>query len=127
MIDETEHWDKPVEWFNRYYPAAAEEENPADKECRHMLRLVAYDIADANRLRKVAKICELYGVRVEKSVFECDLNEEMFENLWLELIDIIDEEEDCVIAYKICKSCVKDVELLGLITRPKKVLCYFVG
>lgn len=127
MMDETEHWNKPVEWFNRYYPAAAEEENPADKECRHMLRLVAYDIADANRLRKVAKICELYGVRVEKSVFECDLNEEMFENLWLELIDIIDEEEDCVIAYKICKSCVKDVELLGLITRPKKVLCYFVG
>jgi CRISPR-associated protein Cas2 len=127
MMDETEHWDKPVEWFNRYYPAAAEEENPADKECRHMLRLVAYDIADASRLRKVAKVCELYGVRVEKSVFECDLNEEMFENLWLELIDIIDEEEDCVIAYKICKSCVKDVELLGLITRPKKVLCYFVG
>ncbi|MFA6931287.1 MAG: CRISPR-associated endonuclease Cas2 [Lentisphaeria bacterium] len=127
MIDETENWDQPVEWFNRYYPAAEEEENPADKECRYMLRLVAYDIANANRLRKVAKTCELYGIRIEKSVFECDLKVELFEKLWLELIDIIDEEEDCIIAYKICKSCLKDVELLGLITRPKKVLCYFVG
>jgi CRISPR-associated protein Cas2 len=127
MMEETEQWDKPVEWFNRYYPATAEEENPADKECRYMLRLVAYDIANASRLRKVAKTCELYGIRIEKSVFECDLKQETFETLWLELMDIIDEEEDCIIAYKICKSCIQDVELLGLITRPKKILCYFVG
>ncbi|HQL87660.1 MAG TPA: CRISPR-associated endonuclease Cas2 [Lentisphaeria bacterium] len=127
MYNEDENWPQPVEWFNRYYPAAAAEESPADKECKNMLRIVAYDICDPKRLRKVAKICELYGIRIEKSVFECDLKQEMFEQLWLELIDVIDEDEDCVIAYKICKSCIQDAELLGKITRPRKIICYFIG
>lgn len=127
MNDFEDSWDKPVEWHNRYYPAAACEEELADRETKYMLRIVAYDIADPKRLRQVAKTCELYGVRVEKSVFECDLKLESFEQLWLELIDIIDEDEDCVVAYQVCKACNKQAELLGKITRPKKVICYFIG
>ena len=40
-----------------------------------MFILLSYDIADSpERLRKVAKICENYGVRVQKSVFELDIS-----------------------------------------------------
>ena len=35
--------------------------------------LVAYDICDPNRLRKVAKICEDFGMRRQYSVFVCRL------------------------------------------------------
>ena len=38
--------------------------------------LIAYDIADtdgegANRLRRIAQVCEKCGQRVQSSVFEC--------------------------------------------------------
>ena len=35
--------------------------------------VVSYDISDDKRRRKVAKIMEGYGFRVQYSVFECDL------------------------------------------------------
>ncbi len=44
-----------------------------------MLRIVAYDIVSASRLRRVARVCTDYGVRVEKSVFECRLSNEQFD------------------------------------------------
>ena len=40
-----------------------------------MLILVTYDIADPRRLRRVAKVSEGFGRRVQKSVFECELDE----------------------------------------------------
>lgn len=44
-----------------------------------MFLLIAYDVATAEpagarRLRRVARACEDYGQRVQKSVFECRLN-----------------------------------------------------
>jgi CRISPR-associated protein Cas2 len=36
--------------------------------------LVCYDIRNDRRLRRVAGICEGYGLRVQFSVFECDLS-----------------------------------------------------
>ena len=58
------------------------EYDPAKEEYRNMLHLVAYDVRKPKRLRYVAKICENYGLRVEYSVFECDLKEELFNALW---------------------------------------------
>ena len=45
-----------------------------------MLILVAYDVSTAEkpglrRLRRVAQCCEDYGVRVQKSVFECQVGQ----------------------------------------------------
>ena len=37
--------------------------------------LVCYDICDEKRLRRVAEICSDFGVRLQYSVFECDLND----------------------------------------------------
>ena len=97
---------------------------PNEQEPDEMLRLVAYDICDPRRLRLVAKACEDYGVRIEKSVFECDLAEETFTEFWRQLLAIVDEEEDSLIAYRVCKSCVREIQSAGVIERPTMRLLY---
>jgi len=64
-----------------------------------MLRLVAYDIASPRRLRRVAEACEDHGVRIQKSLFECWLEEPEFTHLWTRLCGIIDAKDDCLVAY----------------------------
>ena len=58
---------------------------------------VTYDICDPKRLRKVFKVCKGYGVHLQLSVFECDLNAE--EKLEFEdrLKSIINASEDQVL------------------------------
>ncbi|RMD84620.1 MAG: CRISPR-associated endonuclease Cas2 [Lentisphaerae bacterium] len=102
---------------------------PVTRELKHqevlnMLYLVAYDICDPKRLKKVAKVCEDFGIRVEKSVFECDLAPNDFNELWRRLHSVIDEDEDAVVAYRICQSCAATVESMGQIERPGRQLCY---
>ena len=64
-----------------------------------MLIIVTYDVstetaAGRKRLRRVAKVCESMGQRVQKSVFECQVNELQFEELERRLLGEIDEAED---------------------------------
>ncbi|RJQ46987.1 MAG: CRISPR-associated endonuclease Cas2 [Gaiellales bacterium] len=68
--------------------------------------LVAYDVvtehaAGRRRLRKIAQTCKNYGQRVQKSVFECSVNDMQFESLLRELRDIMDEEEDNLRIYRL--------------------------
>ena len=103
--------------------------DPAKTEIKNMLFLVAYDIstldsAGQKRLRLVAKTCEDYGIRIEKSVFECDLEEVTFEAFWAKLNTLIDGDEDSLIAYRICRSCVKDILSAGTLCRPVKRIAY---
>jgi CRISPR-associated protein Cas2 len=70
-----------------------------------MLRLIAYDITDPKRLRKVAEACQDYGVRVQKSLFECWLEEPRFDQLWDRLQTIIDSDTDVIAAYVIDRAC----------------------
>jgi CRISPR-associated protein Cas2 len=100
--------------------------NPAEEQYRNMLHLVAYDIRDPKRLRKVAKVCEDFGIRVEYSVFECDLSEEQFKSLWDCLLREIDPGKDTILAYKICGSCVTRIVSLGIPTRPERKLVYIL-
>jgi len=56
-----------------------------------------------------------YGIRVQKSVFECpDLTEKGFLKLKDHLEGLIDETTDSVRYYRLCRSCLKDVEFSGL-------------
>lgn len=100
--------------------------DPSKEVFRNMLRLVAYDITDARRLRKVANVCKDYGIRIEYSVFECDLDEKLFTAFWEQLLKLIDPEEDRLIAYRICAGCVRDIRSVGVVSRPGKVLLYII-
>jgi CRISPR-associated protein Cas2 len=97
---------------------------PNEQEPRHMVRLIAYDITMPKRLRRVARVCEDYGVRIEKSVFECDLDKSAFDRFWTQLLQEIDPDEDALVAYRVGKSCVKEVQSAGVIERPEARLVY---
>lgn len=71
-----------------------------------MLIIVTYDVstetsAGRKRLRRVAKACERVGQRVQKSVFECTVNEMQFEQLERELLAEINLEQDNLRFYRI--------------------------
>lgn len=71
-----------------------------------MLVLVCYDVSTETkqgrrRLRRVAKVCESTGQRVQKSVFECQLDVAKFEALERELLAEIDLTEDCLRIYRV--------------------------
>jgi len=63
--------------------------------------LVAYDIADPKRLRKVAKLLESYGLRAQNSTFELDISESELKLLKSSLSEIVEEQEDKVFIYRI--------------------------
>lgn len=74
--------------------------------CVYMLIIVAYDICvmdreGEKRLRKVAKFCERYGVRVQNSLFEMILDFTQFKNLRSELEKIIDNTRDSLRYYSL--------------------------
>jgi CRISPR-associated protein Cas2 len=93
---------------------------------RHMLALIAYDITDDKRLRRAARTCEDFGVRVQYSLFECRLAEEEFTAFWLKLLEIINEDEDRLVAYKIDARCAKETLTAGAMVCSEKVICYLV-
>jgi CRISPR-associated protein Cas2 len=74
-----------------------------------MLIIVCYDVntetkAGRRRLRRVAKVCESTGQRVQKSVFECQVTLAEFEALERRLLDEIDTSEDCLRLYRLPDS-----------------------
>jgi CRISPR-associated protein Cas2 len=71
-----------------------------------MLIIVTYDVstetaAGRKRLRRVAKTCESVGQRVQKSVFECTVNDMQFEQLERTLLAEIDVTQDNLRFYRI--------------------------
>jgi CRISPR-associated protein Cas2 len=77
-----------------------------------MLVIVCYDVntetkAGRRRLRRVAKVCEGTGQRVQKSVFECQVNLMQMEELERRLLREIELSEDCLRLYRMAdtKGC----------------------
>lgn len=75
--------------------------------------IVAYDISHPKRLRKVATICQDFGVRKQFSVFLCRLSTTDFVRLRSRLYDVMDLEQDQVLFIPICTKCVNGIESLG--------------
>ena len=83
-----------------------------------MLVLVTYDVstiekAGQKRLRNIAKTCLDYGIRVQNSVFECEVDPAQFTVLKSKLIDIYDPEEDSLRFYFLGKKGRQRVEHVG--------------
>lgn len=83
-----------------------------------MLILVAYDVstetrAGRRRLRRVAKVCQNYGQRVQKSVFECKVDKTTYEILEHELLDEIDANEDNLRLYRLSEPLEEHVKEFG--------------
>lgn len=59
--------------------------------------LVSYDIANAKRLRRVAKTLESFGTRLQFSVFECPLDDMKLAQAKAALAEIINNDHDQVL------------------------------
>lgn len=69
--------------------------------------------AGRTRLRKVAKACEAYGLRVQNSVFECHLDSMQFRKLKYRLETLIDKETDSIRFYNLGVSYSHKVTHIG--------------
>ena len=84
-----------------------------------MMLLVTYDVditseKGASRLRKVAKICERYGVRVQNSVFEMIVDPAQVTALKGDISKVMDTANDSVRFYYLGKNWERKVEKLGI-------------
>jgi CRISPR-associated protein Cas2 len=80
--------------------------------------LVCYDISDPKRLRKVARCCEDFGYRKQKSVFLCRVSATDFVRLRSRLYDLINLDEDQVLFIPMTNSCLERMEAIGRPTDP---------
>lgn len=74
-----------------------------------MLVIVCYDVSTETRegrrrLRRVARLCEGVGQRVQKSVFECQVDRARFEALERSLLAEIKQDEDNLRLYRLAES-----------------------
>lgn len=84
-----------------------------------MLILITYDVntedeAGKSRLRRVAKQCVNYGVRVQNSVFECIVDGAQCRTLKENLKNIIDVEKDSIRIYYLSERQKQKIECLGV-------------
>lgn len=83
-----------------------------------MLVLVSYDVSTKTasgrkRLRKVAETCLDYGLRVQKSIFECNVDPAQWEMLKDKLLSIYNAEEDSLRFYFLGSNWKNRVEHFG--------------
>lgn len=83
-----------------------------------MLVVVTYDVnisqtAGAKRLRKVAKLCERFGIRVQNSVFEVLVDAAQLVVLKNQLDAVIDPELDSIRFYRLGNSYQQKIEVMG--------------
>lgn len=66
--------------------------------------LVTYDIHDDTRLRRVARLMEGYGERIQYSVFRCQLSTTELERLRWELTRVVDTGDE-ILMIPLCEHC----------------------
>ena len=84
-----------------------------------MLVLVTYDVATSDdggtrRLRRVARACADYGIRVQKSVFECQVGQKEWVSLRARLLEEAKLERDSVRFYFLDAEAVHRTEHHGV-------------
>ena len=84
-----------------------------------MFVLIAYDVSTVDksgqkRLRRVARACEDYGVRVQKSLFECLVGKTEWAALKIRLLQEIDPEQDSLRFYHLDEDAGNKAEHHGI-------------
>lgn len=78
-----------------------------------MLILISYDIVNTRRRTRVMQLLKGYGSRVQRSVFECNLDEPTFLALSRTLEALIDTQTDSVRCYRLDASAVQRIVIHG--------------
>ncbi|MCP5064503.1 MAG: CRISPR-associated endonuclease Cas2 [Ignavibacteriae bacterium] len=79
--------------------------------------IITYDISDDKIRLRISNILEDYGVRVQKSVFECWLdNDKSLDQLTNVLEDVLDDNGNIRI-YPLCKVCFEKSVGIGKVVK----------
>lgn len=83
-----------------------------------MYILITYDVDTVSemgqkRLRQVARICKDYGLRVQNSVFECEVTEAQYVKLKDALSTVMDKSLDSIRFYHLNKNDNRRVVTIG--------------
>lgn len=64
--------------------------------------------------RRVAKILQNYGKRIQYSVFECDIDEKRYRKLYAALVkETKDLKDGSIRFYYLCGNCIPKMVLIG--------------
>ena len=78
-----------------------------------MITLVTYDITDPKRLNGTRHFLKEFGLRTQKSVFECDIDDAGIKQIRAYCKTNLDLMTDSVRIYKICSRCINKVVISG--------------
>lgn len=78
-----------------------------------MITLITYDITEPKRLNALRRFLKEFGLRTQKSVFECDIDEEAIRRIRSYCKERLDLAKDSVRIYRICSRCINRVILSG--------------
>jgi CRISPR-associated protein Cas2 len=78
-----------------------------------MLHVVCYDISDDRRRDRLSRGMLDFGARVQESVFECLLDDELYDKMISRIQGIALADGDKVRVYRVCANCVEQVLIFG--------------
>ncbi len=79
-----------------------------------MLILISYDLENDRSRARLAKLLQDFGPRVQKSVFEADVQPKEFERLCAKLAKFPLGKEDSIRLYQLCRDCGQKVRIWGV-------------
>ena len=83
-----------------------------------MQLVIAYDVstsdlAGTRRLKRVAKVCEAFGQRVQNSVFECTIDQMQLEQFVHRIEQVMDLAQDSLRIYRLPPIREQSLQVLG--------------
>jgi CRISPR-associated protein Cas2 len=91
-----------------------------------MLILISYDLENDRSRNALAKTLKDFGPRVQKSVFEADVQPKELERLYGKLEKVKLGKEDSIRLYHLCEGCAPKVRIWGIgkVTKDAK---FYIG
>lgn len=83
------------------------------------MHVVSYDIVDDRRRLAIAEELKNFGVRVQRSVFECHLEGEQLTALRERLARLIDPAADQIRYYRVCGNDLARIQVIGSVPLSK--------
>ena len=75
--------------------------------------VVAYDVIEDRRRNRLAKFLRGYLDRVQKSVFEGEIEDKRFQPMKSGIEEIVDQEQDTVRIFELCARCIGTIDIIG--------------
>lgn len=85
---------------------------------KHSAWLVVYDVRDGYRLRKIERIVESYGKRIQKSVFQINATDKIVNWVFEECKSILDSD-DFLLIFPLCEKDLQKREFYGIVKKEK--------